>query len=101
MVDSGLCFPLTFPLDFVSCGVPAKPTGLTASKGTDTDKVIVSWDATPGATNYWLSRDNGVNWIYHGPLTSINDAGASAPIITPGAAATGMVATYYITVQGK
>jgi PKD repeat protein len=36
---------------------PAAPTGVSASDGTFTDRVRITWNASPGATGYWIYRN--------------------------------------------
>ena len=61
---------------------PATPTGLTASDGSSTAQVAVSWNAVTGATSYELFRNTANNFagassIYSGATASYNDTGAT------------------------
>lgn len=61
---------------------PATPTGLTASDGSSTAQVAVSWNAVTGATSYELFRNTANNFagassIYSGATASYNDTGAA------------------------
>jgi photosystem II stability/assembly factor-like uncharacterized protein len=47
---------LTFDKNFTISVTDSTPTGVTASKGTYTDKVQVNWNASPGATSYQVFR---------------------------------------------
>ncbi len=38
-------------------GRPPAPEGVQASRGTYTDKILISWDPMPGATHYQVFRD--------------------------------------------
>ncbi len=40
----------------LAVGLPAKPTGLTASQGTFADRIKLTWPAVPGATEYHLFK---------------------------------------------
>ncbi len=42
-------------------GYPPAPTGVQASDGTYPDKIVVGWDPVPGATNYQIYRDPGID----------------------------------------
>lgn len=42
-------------------GYPPAPTGVQASDGAYPDKIVVSWDPVPGATNYQIHRDPGTD----------------------------------------
>jgi len=70
---------------------PTAPAGLTASDGTYTDKVLISWTASPGATSYQVYRATSATGTKAGPAatasTTTNDASA-----TPGV-------TYYYFVK--
>ncbi|MFY9192227.1 MAG: hypothetical protein WAO06_05115, partial [Tenuifilaceae bacterium] len=61
---------------------PATPTGLTATDGSSTAQVAVSWNAVTGATSYELFRNTANNFagassIYSGATASYNDTGAA------------------------
>lgn len=62
---------------------PAAPTGLTASDGTYTDKVRITWTAANGATGYQIYRNTSSNsdnadQIGATVTNTYNDTGASA-----------------------
>ena len=65
---------------------PAAPTSVSATDGTHTDKVTVTWTKATGATDYQIYRDgNALGWL--GDVATGDDTGADAPTITPGTAA--------------
>jgi len=64
--------------------LPAQVTGVLATDGTYTDKVIVTWDAADGADKYYVWQ--GSSWIDVGNVLTWNDTNAPAPTITPGTA---------------
>lgn len=65
--------------------LPAAPTGVSATDGTYTDKVVVTWTKSTGATGYQVYRDGtGLGWI--GDTNVYNDTGATAGTITAGTA---------------
>jgi len=64
---------------------PAAPTGVGATDGTYTDKVVVTWTKSTGATGYKVYE--GTNLLATlGDVASYDDANAPAPTITPGSA---------------
>lgn len=88
----------TSSLTFTTLGVQlAPPTGLTASKGTETDLVALSWNAVAGAFSYKVFRATSAtdtpqelsDWI---PDTSYDDDGTDGDGVAPGA-------VYYYWVQ--
>ena len=65
---------------------PAAPTNVAATDGAHTDKVVITWTKSTGATDYRVYRDAADS----GPLGDVatyDDTGADAPTITPGTAA--------------
>ena len=60
---------------------PAAPTGVSATDGTQTGWVTVSWNGSAGATGYKLYRD-GVLFDTVGNVLTDDDLGANAPTIT-------------------
>ncbi len=77
--------------------LPSAPTGITASDGTYTDRVLVSWTKSTGATEYQVYRDTvGLGWL--GDIDTSNDTGADAPTITPGttSASDGLYVAYVL-----
>jgi hypothetical protein len=64
---------------------PAAPTGVSATDGTDTTKVVITWTKSTGATDYHVWRD-AVDLGAAGDVATLDDAGAGAPTITPGTA---------------
>jgi len=64
---------------------PATPADLSASDGTYTDKVALSWTASAGATGYKLSTDDGSNWSDIGNVTTYDDTNAPVPTINQNA----------------
>jgi hypothetical protein len=64
---------------------PAAPTNVSATDGTDTAKVVITWTKSTGATDYHVWRD-AVDLGAAGDVATVDDAGAGAPTITPGTA---------------
>jgi hypothetical protein len=64
---------------------PAAPTGVSATDGTDTAKVVITWTKSTGATDYHVWRD-AVDLGAAGDVATADDAGAAAPVITEGTA---------------
>lgn len=65
---------------------PAAPTNVQATDGAHTDKVVVTWTKSTGATGYQVYRDGSpLGWL--GDVATYDDTGADPPTITPGAAA--------------
>lgn len=66
--------------------IPDPPTNVQATNGAHTDKVVVTWIKSTGATKYEVFRDDvGLGEL--GDVATYDDNGAGAPTITPGAAA--------------
>ena len=64
---------------------PDPPTNVSATDGTYSDKVRITWTKSPGATGYQVYRDGvGLGWL--GDVDLKDDSGADAPYITPGSA---------------
>ena len=62
---------------------PDTPTGVSATDGSSTDNVTITWNAAAGATDYQVFRDgSGLGWL--GDVTAHIDTGADAPTITAG-----------------
>lgn len=78
-------YPGTSPTPTPTPGLPAKPTGLSATKGTYTDRVEVTWNSVPGATSYDLFK-NTTNTAPVSPVTSIpgQSLGIRDFVATPG-----------------
>ncbi len=66
---------------------PSAPTGVSATDGTHTDKVAVSWTKSTGATGYRVYRDAVDVSGLLGDVDAYNDTNADAAVITPGTAA--------------
>lgn len=64
---------------------PAAPTNVQATDGTHTDKVVITWTKSTGATGYQVYR-NGTPLGWLGDVATYNDTGANAPTITGGTA---------------
>ncbi|GAI58758.1 unnamed protein product, partial [marine sediment metagenome] len=63
----------------------AAPTNVQATDGIHTDKVVITWTKSTGATGYQVYRDGvGLEWL--GDVATYDDTEAGAPTITPGAA---------------
>lgn len=65
---------------------PAAPTNVSATDGTYTDKVTITWTKSTGATNYVVYRDGGNVSGTLGDVATYNDSGAGVSYITAGAA---------------
>ncbi|MBA7660486.1 hypothetical protein ES703_68488 [subsurface metagenome] len=64
---------------------PAAPTNVAATDGVHTDKVVITWTKSTGATGYQVYRDGApLGWL--GDVATYDDTGADAPTITPGTA---------------
>lgn len=64
---------------------PTAPANVLATDGTDTAKVIITWDDSVGATDYQVYRDGAaLGWA--GDVNTFDDNGADAPTITEGTA---------------
>lgn len=64
---------------------PEAPTNVAATDGEHTDKVVITWTKSEGATGYQVYRDGTpLGWL--GDVATYDDTGADAPTITPGAA---------------
>lgn len=64
---------------------PAAPTNCQATDGDHTDKVVITWIKSTGATGYQVYRDDApLGWL--GDVNTYDDNGADAPTITPGTA---------------
>jgi hypothetical protein len=68
---------------------PAAPTNVSATDGTDTAKVVVTWTKSTGATGYHIYRD-GVEIAGSpvGDVATVDDAAADAGTISGGAGCT-------------
>jgi len=78
--------PTTIPMSLYGTGitVPAQVTGVSATDGTYTDKVTVTWSAASEATKYYVWT--GSSWIDVGNVTTYDHTTAPAPTITAGTA---------------
>ena len=64
---------------------PDPPTNVDATDGDHTDKVVVTWTKSDGATDYQVYRDDApLGWL--GDVATYDDTGADAPTITVGTA---------------
>jgi len=63
---------------------PPQVTGVSATDGTHTDKVVITWNIAQGATKYYVWT--GADWIDVGNVLTYDDTEAPAPTITPGTA---------------
>ncbi|MBW2561166.1 MAG: hypothetical protein JRE40_09975, partial [Deltaproteobacteria bacterium] len=66
------------------CTLPAAPTSVEASDGTDTGKVVVTWTKSTGATGYRVYRGEVDVSGLLGDVATYDDTGADAPTITQG-----------------
>lgn len=65
---------------------PSPPTNVSATDGTYTDKVVVTWTKSTGATGYKVYRGDTLVATL-GDVATYSDTDATAPTITAGAAA--------------
>ncbi|GAI60539.1 unnamed protein product, partial [marine sediment metagenome] len=62
---------------------PAAPTNVQATDGVHTDKVVITWVKSTGATGYQVYRNGlGLGWLED--VATFDDTGAGAPSITKG-----------------
>ena len=66
--------PTPTPTPTPSASAPPAPTGVSASDGTYTDRVRITWNASAGATGYWIYR----NTTASPPATEIGGAFSTA-----------------------
>lgn len=64
---------------------PAAPTNVSATDGSYTNQVTITWTKSTGATDYHVWRDS-TDLGSVGDVATFDDTGASAPTITPGTA---------------
>lgn len=64
---------------------PAAPTNVSATDGVHTDKVVITWTKSTGATDYHVWR-GAVDLGAAGDVATFDDAGADAPTVTAGTA---------------
>ena len=62
---------------------PAAPTGVAATDGSETSKVVVTWTKSTGATDYHVWR-GAVDLGAAGDVATLDDTGADASVITQG-----------------
>jgi hypothetical protein len=86
----------TDPTTVVTLLVPA-PTGLTASKGTHTDKVALSWTAAPGAVGYEIWRNTSSDTSTAEKVSSSDVTGV---IYNDASVAYAVTYTYWIKTKG-
>lgn len=83
---------------------PAAPTAVSATDGTHTDKVVVTWTKSTGATGYRVYQDDVDVSGLLGDVATYDDTDADAGTITPGAAlasdATSLV-SIYLSLSGQ
>lgn len=65
---------------------PNAPTNVSATDGTHTDKVVVTWSKSAGATGYKVYRGTTLI-VTLGDVSTYDDTGAPAPTITAGTCA--------------
>ena len=70
-----------YKTEIVACSAPSSPSGVSASDGTYTDKVRITWDSVSGAAIYQVYRatsSDGVKTLIGSPTsTSFEDTSAS------------------------
>lgn len=65
--------------------LPSSPINVDATDGNHTDKVVITWTKSDGATGYQVYRNaTPLGWL--GDVTTYDDTGADAPTITAGTA---------------
>lgn len=64
--------------------VPLPPTGVTATDGTHTDRVHISWEAVDGADEYLVHRADEQD-AHYGPLASVETTSYDDATAEPGA----------------
>lgn len=76
---------------------PAAPTNVAATDGAFTNKVVITWTKSTGATDYHVWR-GAVDLGAAGDVATFDDVGADAGIITPGTASAsdGTAETYVV-----
>ncbi len=67
-------------------GVISVPTNVSATDGTHTDKVVITWTKVAGATGYRVYRDSVDISGLLGDVATYDDVGAGTPSITSGTA---------------
>ncbi|MDD5487287.1 MAG: DUF2341 domain-containing protein, partial [Dehalococcoidales bacterium] len=72
-------------LTYTPLSPPSAPTNVSATDGTYTDKVVVSWTKSTGATGYKVYEGSNLLETL-GDVDSYDDTTAPAPTITPGTA---------------
>jgi len=83
----------------VTIAPPDPPTNVQATDGVHTDKVVITWTKSDGATGYQVYRDDTpLGWL--GDVATYDDTGADAPTITPGtASASDGTSSDYVTLS--
>lgn len=80
-----MCSQVYVVVDYVVLVPPDPPTNIIATDGVHTNKVVITWTKSAGATKYEVFRDGG-GLGELGDVATYDDNGANAPTITPGTA---------------
>jgi hypothetical protein len=101
--DGGVNWSANTSYDFMfeeyALGIPDTPTNVSATDGTYTDKVVVTWTKSSGATGYKIYRD-GELLATVGDVATYNDSTAAAGSITAGtASASDGTSSSYVTLS--
>ncbi|MBA7562049.1 hypothetical protein ES708_03698 [subsurface metagenome] len=75
--------PPTLYVEYTVAAEPDPPTNVQATDGVHTDKVVITWTKSDGATKYEVFRD-GTPLGELGDVATFDDTGADAPTVTPG-----------------
>jgi len=80
--------------------MPAAPTSVAATDGTDPSKVVITWTKSTGATNYYVFRGATQASGTLGDVATYDDTGGGAPTITAGtASASDGTSVSYVTLS--
>ncbi|MCG8454454.1 MAG: hypothetical protein MI717_14875 [Spirochaetales bacterium] len=71
------------------------PTGITASQGTSTNNIDLTWTAPPGAGSYNIYRQNGSNWLR--VATGVTGTSFSYPVTAEDLASGNAEVTFSLT----
>jgi hypothetical protein len=85
---------------YTALAAPDAPTNVSATDGTHTDKVVITWTQSAGADHYKVYRDGGDVSGLLGDVATYDDTGADAPTITAGTAtASDGTSTIHVTLS--
>ncbi len=93
------CTQVWVVVDYTAPSVPDAPTNVSATDGTYTDKVTVTWTKSTGATGYKVYEGSNLLDTL-GDVATYDDTAAPAPTITGGtASASDGTSTSYVTLS--